>query len=134
MINSELDKLKSHTNAIGEICLRKDNVLTFTPNKVAKKTSIDILKKDLVIYMEWTKPTGPLPFLSDNRTLKQMSAEERIYIQSKVPLFASKLAILVSSGLSTFFFNIMSYLNPPEIPMKAFSDVDKAFEWLKKNK
>lgn len=132
MINKKEDILKSHINEIGEIALRKDNILTFTGgNTGATKTSIEILSADVVFFKEWTKETGPLPFLSDNRQLKQLTQEERIYIQSKVPIFASKFAILVKGGLSTFFFNIMSHLNPPIIPMKAFTDIDKAFAWLK---
>lgn len=131
MINNELDILKTHTNEIGVITLRKDNILTFTAHKESTRTNINILSSDVEFFLDWTKLSGPLPFLTDNRQLKQMSKEERDYIQAKVPLFASKFAIIIKSGLSTFFFNIMAHLNSPKIPMKAFSDIDKAFEWLK---
>lgn len=132
-INKETDKLKNYYNPIGEICLRKDRILTFEPNKNVTQTNINVLKSDLVTFIEWTKDSGPLPFLSDNRPLKQMSSEERLFIQAKVPLFASKIAIIVSGGLSSFFYNIMAHLNKPEIPMKAFTDINKAFIWLKEN-
>jgi hypothetical protein len=132
VINKKEDILKSHENKIGVIALRKDNILTFTGgNTGATRTSIEILSADVEFFKAWTKESGPLPFLTDNRQLKQLSKEERIYIQSKVPIFASKFAMLVKGGLSTFFFNVMAHVNTPVIPMKAFTDIDKAFEWLK---
>jgi len=133
MKDSKTKIINRHTNEIGEICLRSDNILTFIPNKIAKSTNIEVMKGDLERFIDWTKKTGPLPFLSDNRTLKQMNSEERLYIQSKLPLFASKIAVLVKGGLSSYFFNLMSYLNKPEISMKSFTDADKALNWLKGN-
>jgi len=123
--------LKSQSNKVGEISLTSENILTFIPHSNTSKTNLEVLKNDLKTYIEWTKTTGPLPFLSDNRTLKHMTTDERLYVQSKIHLFASKGAIIINGGLSTFFFNLMMHLNQPRIPMKAFSDIDKAYEWLK---
>ena len=131
MNNSSSTILKRHKNEMGEICLRTDNILTFIPDGIAKSANIEVMKGDLEKFIEWTEKTGPLPFYTDNRTLKQMSYEERVYIQAKLPLFASKIAIIVKGGLSSYFYNIMSYLNKPEIPMKAFTDSERAFNWLK---
>ena len=131
MNNSSSIILKRHKNEMGEICLRTDNILTFVPNGIAKSTKIEIMKGDLEKFIEWTKKTGSLPFYTDNRTLKQMNTEERLYIQTKLPLFASKIAIMVKGGLSSYFYNVMSYLNKPDIPMKAFTDSERTFNWLK---
>lgn len=131
MINLKTNLIKSQSNHVGEISLRKDNILTFVPHSFATKTDLDTLKSDLKTYIEWTKSTGPLPFLSDNRNMKHLSTQERLYIQQNIHLFASKIAIIVNGGLSTFFFNIMTHLNPPRVPMKAFSDTEKALKWLK---
>ena len=130
MINRDKDISICIPNPIGRICLRNDNILTFEPNSDARKTNIDILKHDLAYFKEWTK-NGQLPMISDNRNLKEMSASERVYIQEQLPIFCSKMAILVDNGLSMFFFNIMCHLNKPDIPMKMFKDSDKAIEWLK---
>lgn len=130
MISQSDTITKQEKNAIGVITLRADKIITFIPDSNATKTSLEILKKDLVTFKEWTKDTGPLPFLSDNRNLKQMNAEERGYIQDKLPLFASKIAIIIDGGLSIYFFNIMAHLNKPEIPMKAFKSFDKGIIWL----
>ncbi len=131
MLNSKTAILKSHKNGIGIICLRRDGILTFVPDKNTKNTSIKILIEDLAIFTEWTKLTGPIPFLIDSRNFKQLSTEERIYIQKNLPIFASKYGVIVKDGLSSFFYNLIAHLNQPEIPMKAFSDIDGAFKWLK---
>jgi len=131
MTSSTIKILKSFSNEIGEIALRSDNLITFTPNNNVNRTNIDILKKELEILIDWTKDSGPLPFLSDNRSLKQMNSTERRFVQTKLPLFSSRIAIIVNGGLSSYFYNIMSYLNKPEIPMKAFNNKADAISWLK---
>jgi len=133
VVNSKHDIVKSISNEVNIVALRKDNILTLVPHEHSTKTNLKVLKSELKVLTEWTKSTGPLPFLVDARYMKQMSTEERVYIQKKVPTFTTKFAVLITGGLSTFFFNIMAHLNSPEVPMKAFSDVDKAFKWLKDN-
>ena len=76
------------------------------PHKNSIRTNLETIKYELEILTEWTKSTGPLPFLVDIRYMKQMSTEERVYIQNKVPLIASKFAVIITGSLSTFFFNI----------------------------
>lgn len=130
MVNEAKDIAIEIPNEIGRICLRKDNIITFEPSPEATKTSVDILKHDLVYFMTWSKD-GQLPMISDNRNLKEMTSEERRFIQEKLPVFCSKMAILVDNGLSIFFFNVMCYLNKPDIPMKMFKNPEKAFAWLR---
>jgi len=134
VVNLKHDILKSISNEVNVVALRKDNILTLVPHKNSTRTSLKTIKSELDVFIEWTNSTGPLPLLVDVRYMKQMSTEERVYIQNKVPLIASKFALLITGGLSAFFFNLMAHLNSPDVPMKAFSDIDKAFEWLKDNK
>lgn len=131
MINKENDIVKCTSSDVNVITLRKDNILTLIPHEDSIRTNIDTIKIELEILIEWTKSTGPLPFLVDVRYMKQLSTEERVYIQKKVPLIASKYAVIIKAGLSTFFFNLMAHLNSPTIEMKAFSDPEKALNWLK---
>jgi hypothetical protein len=133
VVNLETQILKSISNDVNVVAFTKDNILTLTPHEHSTKTNIETLKVELEILTEWTKSTGPLPFLVDARYIKQMSTKERIYIQNKVPIFASQFAVLITGGLSTFFFNLLAHLNSPQIPMKAFSDPRKANTWLKNN-
>lgn len=130
MVNKAEDIAIEIPNEIGRICLRKDEIITFEPSPEATKTSVKILAHDFTYFQEWTKDKR-LPMISDNRTLKEMNDAERRYIQEKLPIFCSKMAILVDNGLSIFFFNVMCYLNKPDIPMKMFKNEIKAFEWLK---
>lgn len=60
-----------------------------------------------------------------------MDSEQRYYIQNKLPFFASKLAIIVDGSLSIFIYNILVYLNKPEIPIKVFKNFNEAYNWLK---
>jgi len=40
---------------------------------------------------------------------------------------------MVNTGLSQFLFNLFLYLNNPEIPIKSFKNLDKAYAWLKED-
>lgn len=133
MINDNKDILKFHINVEGKVALRKDNILTFERNPDSKSLNLVTMKNDVRLLKEWTKETGPLPYLSDNRNLKLATFEERQFAQENLPLFASKTAVLVKSGLSNFLYNLMLHLNKPTIPMKSFTSIDKAFIWLKEN-
>ncbi len=129
-INKDTDIDKCVHNPIGRICLRHDKILTFEPNNGETKTNVDILKADTKIFLEWTKG-GKLPLISDNREIKELGAEERIYMQENLDKFCSKFALIVNDGLSSYFFNILKLFTKPNVKMKAFKNIDKALEWLK---
>jgi hypothetical protein len=42
------------------------------------------------------------------------------------------MAMVSKPGLAKFIMNILFRLKPPPIPMKSFTDVEEAKEWLKK--
>lgn len=62
-----------------------------------------------------------------------MNFSERKYIPIKLPTFVSKFAILIDGGLSIYFFNLISYLNKLNVPLKAFKKIDPAINWRKEN-
>lgn len=130
--NIETDIIKNISSDVNVLTLRKDNILTLVPHMGATRTNIETIEFELETFTEWTAKTGPLPLLVDVRYMKQMTTEERVYIQKNSPLIATKLAIIVKEGLPTFFFNLMTLLNTPTIPIKAYSDYEKAIKWLKK--
>lgn len=102
MVNIETDILKSISSDVNVVTFRKDNILTLVPHKNSIRTNIETIKYELEILTEWTKSTGPLPFLVDIRYMKQMSTEERGYIQNKVPLIASKFAVIITRAYPHF--------------------------------
>lgn len=129
MINKPKDIIEQKENPIGTLTLRCDNIITFEPNGKSTTTNIDILKNDVVIFLEWTKD-GKMGLLSDNRTLKSLESEERVFIQKNLDKFCNKFAMVVDSGISYYLFNIFQLFNKPTIPMKAFKDPKIALKWL----
>lgn len=132
MIEFEIDIKEIFTTKIGDIVLRKDNILVFSPKEGVTKVDMESMSSNLDKFIEWTDGE-PLPFLSDNRNINEISPEVRQFVQDKLPLFCSKHAIIVNSGLSQFLFNIFLLFNRPEIPIKSFRNFNKAYAWLKEN-
>jgi len=129
MIESKINIKEKFATKIGDITLRIDNIIVFTPNKGVTSVDMESMVLNLEKFVEWAKD-GPLPFLSDNRNIKEISPEVRQFVQSKLPVFCSKHAIIVNNGLSQFLFNIFLLLNRPEIPIRSFKNFDKAYAWL----
>jgi len=132
MIESDIKIKETFSTKIGDIFLRHDNIIVFSPHKGVTKVDMESMVYNLDKFMEWSKDK-PLPFLSDNRNIKEISSEIRVFVQSKLPIFCSKHAIIVDTGLSQFLFNIFLYLNRPEVPIKSFTSFEKAYAWLKEN-
>lgn len=130
MIESKLNVKESFSTKIGTITLCHDNVIVFSPHKGVTTVDMESMVYNLDKFVKWSKGNS-LPFLSDNRNIKQISPEVREFVQSKLPLFCSKHAIIVNNGLSQFLFNLFLHLNRPEIPIKSFTSFDKAYAWLK---
>ena len=132
MINKPRDIKVQTENEIGTLTLRTDNIITFEPFESSRTTNIEILKKDVILFLEWTK-NGKMGFLSDNRSIKTLETEEREFIKENLEKFCNKFAMVVDSGISYYIFNIMLLFNRPSIPMKAFKDPLLALKWLQEN-
>jgi hypothetical protein len=132
MIESKHNIKDTFSTKIGTIVLRSDNVIVFSLKEGVTHVDIDSMSLNFEKFLEWTKDK-PLPFLADNRNIKQISPEVRTFVQDNLPKFCSKHAIMVNTGLSQFLYNIFLYLNRPEIPIKSFTNFDKAYAWLKED-
>lgn len=55
----------------------------------------------------------------------------RIFAAEQLPKVYSAMAMVSKPGLSKFIMNILFRLKPPAIPMKSFTDDQKAKEWIK---
>jgi len=115
MINKPIDIKEQKENEIGVLTLRLDNIITIEPNGIKNTTNIEILKKDVVIFLDWTKGEK-MGFLSDNRTLKILEAKERAYIQDNLEKFCNKFAMVVETGMSYYIFNIFRLFNRRQYP------------------
>jgi hypothetical protein len=129
-IQVDINIKETFSTKIGTISLRHDGIIVFSPHQGITNVDMESMVYNLDKFIEWSKDK-PLPFLSDNRNIKQISPEVREFVQSKLPVFCSKHAIIVNTGLSQFLFNLFLHLNRPEIPIKSFSNINKAYAWLK---
>jgi len=130
MTNETVLTKEKFSTKIGEIYLREDGIIVFVPFDGVQTVDMESMIYNLDKFMIWAKDK-PLPFLSDNRKIKQIDPKIREFVQSKLPLFCSKHAIIVNNGLSQFLFNIFLHLNRPEVPIRSFKNFDKAYAWLK---
>ena len=130
MLNLPEEISLQEKSKVGSITLRKDSIITFEPIPGVHTHTIESMKHELDIFKTWAGENR-LGFLSDNKNLKKFDAEIRVYAQQNLPLFCSKFAIIVASGISSFLTNIFIHINRPEIPVKAFSNKQDALNWLK---
>ncbi len=76
--------------------------------------------------------TGKTPVLLDIRNIKEITREVRRYLAGKESEeFHSALALLVESPLSKVVGNLILGLNKSSYPIKIFTSLEKAVEWLK---
>jgi hypothetical protein len=73
-------------------------------------------KAPLLIYLK----NSPVP----DKATRKLSTE-------KLPEIYSAMAMISEPGLAQFIMKILFKLKRPPIPMRSFTDVEKAKEWLK---
>ena len=134
MLNTPEEIKEQVKNPIGFITLRHDDVLTFEPHPGVTRITKDQLIADTEIFRGWTQ-RKKMPFLSDNRKLRSMSAEEREFAQKNLEIFASRFALVVDNknGLSRFLTNLMITIGKPSVPTKIFSDFESAWAWIRED-
>lgn len=79
------------------------------------------------------KATGgqPRPLLVDMTKVRSMSKGAREeYVQQQGEPVITAVALLTRSGVSNMIANIFISLNKPHVPVKLFTDPDKARDWL----
>ena len=130
MINKESDIKKTATSNVGYLVLRHDGIMTYELLDGKFKTDMETLSQELEVIKEWTKQSGPAPYLIDARNIKKLNHQQRQFLQDNVPVFTSKIAAIVGGGLSIYFYNLISYVYKPITPMKAFKTIEEAFNWL----
>lgn len=57
--------------------------------------------------------------------------QTRDFVAKELPNTYSAMAMISGSGLGAVIMNFIFGLKPPAIPMKSFSDVEKAKAWLR---
>lgn len=94
----------------------KRTVETIAANVALVKSITGGVPVPLLIYLA----DSPVP----DKETRRFSAEQ-------LPVIYSAMAMVSKPGLSKLIMNILFSLKPPPIPMKSFTDADKARAWLK---
>ncbi len=111
----------------------EDNIMTITyaTNLVI---SLDIAKKLVEDRIQFSKGVT-MPILVDIRGLASVDTLSRKYFVSPRALENTMSgALLVESMISKLAGNIYITVDKPAVPMKLFTNKDKAIAWLKKFK
>jgi len=130
MINKSEEIAEQKHSDVGILTLRKDGIITFQPQKGKTEHNVAAMKVEFDIFVDWAKDDLK-GFLCDNRNLKKFESDVKVYAQNNLHKFSDKLALIVQSGISSFLTNFFIHLNRPKIPVKTFTDPQKALEWLK---
>ena len=130
MLNDPSEILEEKTSKIAILNLRKDGIMTLEPKLEETEQNIESMKIDFKILKDWAKDKK-LGFLVDARRFKKFDADSRAYAQKNAPIFATKYAVIITSGMSSFLANIFLYINRPNIPTRLFTNKEDAVNWLK---
>ncbi|HEX8515266.1 MAG TPA: hypothetical protein VF868_03635 [Bacteroidia bacterium] len=131
-MSQEKDVLSITHTASGTIYKRTDGILVFRQIPGRDSVTLDELKEQLNAFLEIQKgEQTPLMVVAEK--LKRLESEEKIFLSSTVDQFASKVAIVTTTPIPTFIFNIFLFLTRPAIPGRIFDSEKLAMEWLKRS-
>jgi hypothetical protein len=91
--------------------------------------TVDLIRSN-VEFVKGITGNKPVPLLIYLASSPVPDKETRRYSVEKLPEIYKAMAMVSKPGLSKFIMNILFAVNPPPIPMKSFSDAEKAKEWL----
>jgi hypothetical protein len=94
------------------------------------KRTVELIKGNVALVKQITNdiPVPLLIYLSDSAVPDK---ETRKFSTEQLPIIYKAMAMISKPGLSKLIMTILFSLKPPPIPMKSFTDVDEAKEWLK---
>lgn len=94
------------------------------------KRTVDLLKKNAQKVKEISggRPVPLLIYLSSSPVPDKAT---RAYSRKLLPELYSAMAMISEPGLSATIMKVLFALQKPPIPMKSFTDKDKAIRWLK---
>jgi hypothetical protein len=129
-INKEISIVKSTVFELGTVELRSDNILTFEPKEGYTTFNLEQIKLVNEVLLDVSGGI-PRPYFSNNKNLKSLGSEEKIYIKDKIKEFASAFAMTEESAITRFITYSFMQLSRPDIPVKMFKTKEQAFEWLR---
>ncbi len=94
------------------------------------RRTVDNINRNVILVKEITR-NKPVPLLIYLSNSPVQDKETRQFSTTQLPLIYSAMAMVAKPGLSKFIMNILFSFKKPPIPMKSFTDPEKAKEWLK---
>lgn len=86
--------------------------------------------KGNVAFVKEITGNKPMPLLIYLSNSPVPDKETRKFSAEQLPLIYTAMAMVSKPGLAKFIMNILFSLKPPPIPMKSFTDVNAAKNWL----
>lgn len=128
--NKNIEIIKSVKFDYGIIELRSDNIMTYEP--IDGITTLTLPQLDIMLELLLAVSDGiPRPYFSNNKNLKSLGSEEKIYIKDNIKNFATAFAMTEDSAVTRFITYSFMQLNRPSIPVKMFKTKEEAYEWLR---
>lgn len=121
------DNLQLIKGEIADYWYAPDGIL-FSYSKNPKRTVKNITENIALVKSITNNKVIPLLiYLSDSPVPDKAT---RTFAAEQLPNVYKAMAMVSKPGLSKFIMNILFRLKPPAIPMKSFTDDQKAREWL----
>lgn len=121
------DNLQLIKGEIADYWYAPDGIL-FPYSKNPKRTIKNITENIALVKSITNNKVIPLLiYLSDSPVPDKAT---RTFAAEQLPNVYKAMAMVSKPGLSKFIMNILFRLKPPAIPMKSFTDDQKAREWL----
>jgi len=106
-----------------------DNGILISLSKDPKRT-VENITSNVALVKSITHHT-PVPLLIYLSNSPVPDKQTRKFATEQMPVIYSAMAMVSKPGLSKLIMNILFSLKPPPIPMKSFTDTEKATTWLK---
>lgn len=106
-----------------------DGQILISLSKSIKRT-VEHISNNVALVQKITshKPVPLLIYLSNSPVPDKAT---RQFSTTQLPIIYTAMAMVGKPGLSQLIMNILFSLKTPPIPMKSFTDEEKAMEWLK---
>lgn len=112
----------------GPVWLNEDGIVITIGKLESQDTET---ARENMVYTKRVTGGKPRPLLVDMTKVRSMSKGAREeYVQQQGDAIITAVALLTRSGVSNMIANIFISLNKPQVPVKLFTDPDKAKEWL----
>jgi len=111
----------------GPVWLNEDGIVITIGKLESQDTET---ARENMVYTKKVTGGKPRPLLVDMTKVRSMSKGAREEYVQQGGATITAVALLTRSGVSNMIANIFISLNKPQVPVKLFTDPDKAKEWL----